>query len=67
MHDRVCDFSDGFARVKLNGKFGFINEDGEEVCKPKYIKAKDVKNGVAEVGYEDSTFKIRIYGNSIKQ
>lgn len=35
-YDRIHDFFYGYAVVELNGLYGFINENGEEVCEIKY-------------------------------
>jgi hypothetical protein len=35
-YDEAADFVSGLARVKVNGKYGFINEKGEEVIPPHY-------------------------------
>lgn len=35
-YDNIHEFFYGYAVVELNGKFGFINESGEEVCEIKY-------------------------------
>jgi hypothetical protein len=38
-YEEVLLFTDGLARVKLNGKYGFINKSGTEVIPPKYDNA----------------------------
>jgi len=40
---------DGYAAVKVNGKWGFINKDGEVVIKPQYEDARSFSNGYAAV------------------
>lgn len=30
------DFNDGFASVCLNNKWGFVDENGDEICEIKY-------------------------------
>lgn len=35
-YDRIYDFYFGYAVVELNGLFGFINKNGEEMCEIKY-------------------------------
>lgn len=35
-YDEIHDFFYGHAVVELDGKFGFINESGDEVCEIKY-------------------------------
>ena len=43
------DFKNDFARVKLNGKWGFVKEDGSYLVKPKFDWARDFANGLALV------------------
>ena len=52
-YDKVTDFKNGFARVELNGKSGYINEIGEEIIPPKYDKVSDFKKGFARVELND--------------
>ena len=35
-YDYIWDFEDGIAKIKLNGKFGFIDITGNEVVAPIY-------------------------------
>lgn len=52
-YDKVYDSADGLIGVlkgsEEDGKFGFINHDGEEVIKPKYDHAYEFKEGVSQV------------------
>lgn len=48
-YDMVYPFFEGLARVQINEKFGFINNDCEEVAKPVYDFASDFYNGYAQV------------------
>ena len=41
---------DGFTGVTLNGKWGFIDERGSEICEIKYDDVLNFKNGYAGVG-----------------
>jgi hypothetical protein len=56
-------FSEGFARICLNGKYGYINRQGKDLVYPKYSKASHFHNGMAKVemdrhiGYIDTTGK----------
>ncbi|EPS6017597.1 WG repeat-containing protein [Campylobacter coli] len=34
--DSIWDFSEGLAKVKLNGKYGFIDKSGKIIAKPKF-------------------------------
>ena len=57
------DFSEGLAKVELNGKYGFIDITGQEVIPLKYDDAYVFREGLAEVklngkwGYIDKTGK----------
>ena len=42
----ICN---GFVKVKLDGKFGFINEDGVEIISCKYEDACDFSDGLVRV------------------
>ena len=42
-------FSEGLARVLLNGKWGFINKKGAEVIPPQYEDAISFEDGLARV------------------
>ena len=48
-YDKVNDFSEGLAAVELNGKYGFINEEGDEVIKLEYDYADSFYGGRAFV------------------
>ena len=52
-YDWQDDFNDGFAKVELDRKTGFINEDGEEIVPCKYDEACDFSEGMAIVVAED--------------
>ena len=51
-YDWQDDFNDGFAKVELDRKIGFINEDGEEIVPCKYDEACDFSEGMAIVEAE---------------
>ena len=48
-YDEVNRFSENMAAVKINGKWGFINEYGNEVIKPEYDAVDYFRNGLARV------------------
>ena len=62
-YDGIWTFSDGLARVVLNGKYGFIDKTGRVVIPLKYDWVGDFFKGVAKVnlnrnfGYIDKTGK----------
>lgn len=48
-YDELTPFSEGLARVKRNGKFGFINKKGEEIIPIEYDSAGVFISGIAVV------------------
>ncbi|MCQ2189001.1 MAG: WG repeat-containing protein [Paludibacteraceae bacterium] len=48
-YEYATDFSDGLARVGKEGKYGFVNESGEEVIPMTYTQASSFNYGVAAV------------------
>ncbi|MDR2407556.1 MAG: WG repeat-containing protein [Bacteroidales bacterium] len=57
-YDKAHEFSEGLARVQLNGKYGFINKAGEEVIPFIYNEAYDFHNGFAFVTLGKKSFYI---------
>jgi hypothetical protein len=47
--DYVWSFAEGFARVEVKGKFGFIDHSGAFVIKPELLGAIDFNDGMARV------------------
>jgi hypothetical protein len=47
------NFSEGLARVKLNGKYGYIDKTGKEVIPCKYDNAENFSEGLAIVMLND--------------
>lgn len=62
-YDDAGDFSEGLARVKLNGKWGFIDKTGREAVPCQYDDAGSFSEGLAAVllngkwGFIDKTGK----------
>ena len=52
-YDDANNFSEGLARVKLNGKYGYIDKQGTEVIPLKYDYANNFSEGLALVGLAD--------------
>lgn len=50
-YDEVRTFNEGYAAVKKNGKWGYINKQGEYVIQPKYDYAASFSEGKALCGY----------------
>lgn len=51
IYDEVEDFRDGFAAVKRNGKWGFVNEQCEEVVPCKYDDVVEFSDGYFSEGF----------------
>lgn len=52
-YDDINNFSEGFAKVKVNGKYGFIDKTGKEIIPTKYDWAGDFNEGLARVALDD--------------
>ena len=51
-YELAMSFSEGYAAVMLNGKYGYINKSGEMVIKPQYDAATSFEDGIARVKYD---------------
>lgn len=47
--DSVGSFSEGLARVKVQGKWGFVNASGDMVIEPQFEQARHFQGGIAKV------------------
>ena len=65
-YDDAYFFSEGLARVKLNGKWGFINKIGEEVIPLKYDEVENFSEGFAKVKLNGKVFYINKRGECVK-
>lgn len=63
-YDAAFDFSGGRARIKLDGRFGYLDRDGRLAIRNEFSSAADFKNGLAAVltaqgpAYIDTSGKI---------
>jgi hypothetical protein len=48
-YDFASPFSEGLARVELNGKYGFVDREGKEIIPVKYDDAHVFEDGLALV------------------
>ena len=50
---KIYDYSEllceGFAKTRINGKYGFVNKNGYEICEFKYADCRSFKNGFAYI------------------
>ncbi len=53
--ETIREFSEGFAAVQLNGKFGFINESARMAIEPKFDEVEPFSNGLAAVRLDGKT------------
>jgi hypothetical protein len=64
--DDTDGFFNGLARVKVNGKWGYINEKGEEIVPPRFDAAEDfATNGLAWVSVDDKWGLVNERGEEI--
>ncbi len=59
--DEIGDFSDGLARVKVDGKYGYVDYDGKMVVKPQFDIAEDFSEGLALVIIDTDEWHRKIY------
>ena len=64
-YDDAYDFSEGLARIKVDGKLGYIDRTGEVVIPCRYDEAWDFKNGFASVSVNRKWGLIDKSGNVI--
>lgn len=64
-YELVKDFSEGLAAVKLNGKWGFVDKQGNEVIAPKYKDAGLFSEGIVAVKMSDKWGYIDHKGNTV--
>lgn len=53
--ERALRFSEGFAAVRADGKYGYIDRTGKVVIAPRFDRAGAFHQGLAEVLVEDAT------------
>lgn len=47
--EKAASFSEGLAKVRIDGKYGFIDKSGDWAIQPKYENVSNFKNGIASV------------------
>jgi|GEM_PF-3288489 len=64
-YDDAGDFSEGLARVEVDGKYGFVDKEGNEVVSPKYDAAGDFSEGLAGVEVDGKYGFVDKEGNEV--
>ena len=64
-YESVNDFSEGLARVEVDGKYGFVDKEGNEVVRLKYDAAGDFSEGLARVEVDGKHGFIDKEGNEV--
>ncbi|GEM_PF-6612316 len=57
-YDSTMDFTEGLGRVRINGKYGFVDKTGKLVITAKYDGAMEFKEGFAPVFLDGKAFFI---------
>jgi hypothetical protein len=52
-YDYSKDFTEGIAAVRLNGKWGFVDQTGKEIIPPKYEDTNNYSEGLVAVQQDD--------------
>lgn len=66
-YDYVFDFNDGFAAVRLNGKWNFINHDGQILSKQWFEKVGDFIEGFGRVQLNGKWNFINVEGQLLSE
>lgn len=61
----ISSFNDGLARVKIGGKYGFINKNGKKVIDNKYESTSNFSDGLALVMTDEESFEFIDYDGKI--
>lgn len=62
-YELVRSFSEGFAQVKVNGQWGYINQSGKQIIPCRYKECGSFHDGLAYVGTNKSYGFIDTNGN----
>ena len=65
-YDYIGDFKNSFFKVRLNNKYGIVDETGKEVIECKYDGIWNFKNGFFEVALNGKEFWVNKDGIKIK-
>ncbi len=64
--DTVYNYSEGLARITIDGKNGYLDKNGKLVIDCKYDEAMDFSDGLACVGISDPSGKTNDWGQVVK-
>lgn len=59
-YDSIGAFSDDIAVCEKNGKYGYVNSNGEEIIKPQYDIATNVDDNIAFVSKDNLIIKLNL-------
>ncbi|MBF4694831.1 WG repeat-containing protein [Fusibacter ferrireducens] len=65
-YDSVQSFSEGLAVVEKDGKYGYVDKNGNVAIPVQYSFASDFSNGEASVELGDQSYTIDLKGNRMK-
>lgn len=65
-YDTLSWFNDGLAQVQKDGKYGFINETGQEVISVKYDSGSEFSDGFAFVSLKGKMIVIDKQGKFVE-
>jgi len=65
-YEQADDFHDGLARVKENGKFGYIDKSGKYIVLPYLNEATNFENGIAFVKLGTKCLCINTRGEEVE-
>ncbi len=65
--DHACSFSEGLAAVKINGLYGYINQQSQMLIEPQFTDAGDFNDNVAIVGIKNKQVCIDRSGKIISK
>lgn len=60
----VDDFNDGIARARKNEKWGYINEEGNEIIPCEYDSIQNFENGLCKAKKDEKLFHIDLENNA---
>ncbi len=62
-YDFVIGFSEGRALVNKNGKYGYVDYEGNEIIKVVYDDAESFRDGIAKVKKGNKSGYVDRFGN----